>query len=116
MSFVCFSPLAQGLLLGKYDPAKPPVFEPGDHRLNSKAFSAEHLSKLQPKIDKLKGRFGNTIEDLASVALNYCLAMPHVACVIPGFRNQTQAACNLAADGRSLSADDVAFVQQTLKM
>lgn len=115
MTFVCFSPLAQGLLLDKYDPAKPPVFETGDHRLNSKAFGAESLLKLKPKLEKLKARFGGTIEDLASVAMNYCLAMPRVACVIPGFRNQRQAACNLAADGRALSAEDVKFVQEAMR-
>ncbi|MCL2639946.1 MAG: aldo/keto reductase, partial [Phycisphaerales bacterium] len=72
----------------------------------------ENLLALQPKIEKLKGRFGGSIEELAAAALNYCLAMPNVACVIPGFRNEKQAACNLAADGRYLSAEDVKFVQQ----
>jgi aryl-alcohol dehydrogenase-like predicted oxidoreductase len=115
ISFVAFSPLAQGLLLDKYDPTKPPTFEAGDHRQNSTKFSPENLSKLKPKIEKLKSRFGKTTEDLAAVALNYCLAMPNVACVIPGFRNQRQAACNLAADGRSLSPDDVKFVQEALR-
>jgi len=112
MSFVCFSPLAQGLLLGKFDPTKPPTFEEGDHRRNKASFSTENLLALQPKIEKLKSRFGSSIENLAAVALNYCLAMPNIACVIPGFRNEKQAACNLAADGRYLSADDVKFVQQ----
>jgi myo-inositol catabolism protein IolS len=116
MSFVCFSPLAQGLLLDKYDPANPPTFEPGDHRQNSKAFSAERLSALKPKIERLKSRFGQTIEDLAAVALNYCLAMPNVACVIPGFRNEKQAACNLqAADRPPLTPPDIEFIQAALK-
>jgi aryl-alcohol dehydrogenase-like predicted oxidoreductase len=115
MTFVCFSPLAQGLLLDKYDPSKPPTFEPGDHRQNSKAFSAERLATLKPKIEKIKSRFGSTTENLAAVALNYCLAMPNVACVIPGFRNEKQAACNLTADGHPLSAEDVKFVQDALK-
>jgi len=115
MSFVCFSPLGQGLLLGKFDPSKPPTFEAGDHRQNSKKFSVENLLALQPKVEKLKGRFGGTVEALAGVALNYCLAMPGVACVIPGFRNERQAACNLAADGRALTAEDVAFVQRVFQ-
>ncbi|MCL2646669.1 MAG: aldo/keto reductase [Phycisphaerales bacterium] len=115
MSFVCFSPLAQGLLLGKFDPSKPPTFEAGDHRQNSKKFSAENLLALQPKIEKLKSRFGSSIENLASVALNYCLAMPSVACVIPGFRNEKQAACNLSADNRPLTSADVTFIQQTFQ-
>lgn len=114
-SFVAFSPLAQGRLLDKFDPANPPQFEPGDHRLGSRAFSAEAIEELKPKLAKLKERFGDSVEDLAAMSLNYILAMPHVACVIPGFRNERQARCNVQASGRTLTAEDVAFVQETLK-
>src|SRR3954463_2346530 len=114
MTFVAFSPLAQARLLDKYDPSKPPEFEPGDHRKDSKSFGADAIAALKPKLQKLKDRFGSTTEDLASVALNYILAQPHVACVIPGFRNERQVRANLAGDGRALSADDVNFVRTTL--
>lgn len=114
MTFVAFSPLAQARLLDKYDPANPPTFEPGDHRQGSGAFSAEAIAELKPKLGRLKERFGDSIEDLASVALNYVLAMPNVACVIPGFRNERQVRVNLAASGRPLSSDDVKFVQEAL--
>ncbi len=113
ISFVAFSPLAQARLLDKYDPAKPPSFEPGDHRQNSAAFSAEAIAALKPKLGKLRDRFGDSIEDLASVALNYVLAHPHVACVIPGFRNERQVTVNVAGAGRYLSTGDVAFVRET---
>ena len=114
MSFVAFSPLAQARLLDKYDPSKPPQFEPGDNRGGKKEFSVDAITKLKPKLQKLKDRFGATTEDLASVALNYILAMPRVACVIPGFRNERQVKCNLAGDGRAMSAPDVEFVQKVL--
>ncbi len=114
MSFVAFSPLAQARLLDKYDPANPPTFEPGDHRQNSTAFSAGAILELKPKLAKLKSRFGDDISDLASVALNYVLAHPYVACVIPGFRNERQVSVNLSADGRPLSAEDVAYVREVL--
>lgn len=114
MTFVAFSPLAQARLLDKYDPTKPPQFEPGDHRQNSKAFKAEAIAELKPKLEKLKARFGSKTEDLAAMALNYILAQPRVACVIPGFRNERQVQCNLAADGRALSKEDVEFIRKTL--
>ena len=114
MTFVAFSPLAQARLLDKFDPTKPPTFEPGDHRQNSKAFSPEAIAELKPKLAKLKSRFGDSVEDLASVALNYILAMPHVACVIPGFRNERQAGVNVGAAGRDLSSEDIAFIQEAL--
>ncbi len=114
MSFVAFSPLAQARLLDKFDPANPPAFEPGDHRQNSQAFSAEAISELKPKLEKLKSRFGATTEDLVAVALNYILAMPSVACVIPGFRNERQARINVGAQGRELTPEDIAYVQEAL--
>ncbi len=114
MSFVAFSPLAQGLLLDKFDPEKPPQFEEGDHRRNSGRFIPEKLRALKPKLAKLQARFGATTEDLAAVAQRYVLNHPNVACVIPGFRNERQVACNLAAVGRELSVADMKFLEQSL--
>jgi aryl-alcohol dehydrogenase-like predicted oxidoreductase len=114
MTFVAFSPLAQARLLDKYNPDNPPEFEEGDHRRGSGAFSADAIAALKPKLQTLKERFGDSTEDLVAMALNYILAQPRVACVIPGFRNQRQAQCNVQASGRQLSQDDLAFIQQTL--
>lgn len=114
-TFVAFSPLAQGLLLDKFDPKNPPTFEEGDHRRNAKKFTTEELEKLKPRLEKLKKRFGSTVEDLAAMALNYLLAHPRVCCVIPGFRNERQARCNIAGAGRHLSADDVKYVREALQ-
>ena len=114
LSFVAFSPLAQGRLLDKFDPKNPPTFEPGDHRQNNGSFRAAAIAALKPKLEKLKARFGATTEDLAALAQNYILAQPRVCCVIPGFRNERQARCNVAAVGRSLTVADVEFVRMTL--
>jgi len=113
MSFVAFSPLNQGILLGKFDPQNPPKFEEGDHRKKDKRFTTEFLLTIQPKIEKLKSRFGSTVQDLSRAALQYDLAHPWVCCAIPGFRNLNQVQVNLAAQGKPLSADDVAFIRQT---
>jgi len=114
LSYVAFSPLAQGLLLDKFDPEKPPAFEEGDHRRNSGRFTPDKLRALKPKLAQLKARFGTTTEDLSAVAQRYLLNHPNLACVIPGFRNERQVACNLAAVGRELSAEDMAFIERTL--
>jgi aryl-alcohol dehydrogenase-like predicted oxidoreductase len=114
LSLVAFSPLAQGLLLDKFDPDNPPQFEPGDHRRGSERFSAESLRALKPKLAKLKARFGSTTEDLAAMALNFVLAHPNVACAIPGFRNERQARSNLSAAGRKLSQEEVEFIRAAL--
>ncbi|MCE0485017.1 MAG: aldo/keto reductase [Methylacidiphilales bacterium] len=114
LTFVAFSPLAQGILLDKYDPAKPPAFESGDNRKDHQAFGAENLKRLKPKLEKLKARFGSSTETLAATALNYILAQPRVACVIPGFRNENQARCNLGATKQELTPEDIRFIRDTL--
>lgn len=54
ITFVAFSPLAQGLLLGKYSASNPPQFDAGDHRKDSPRFQTENLEKLEPKIEAFK--------------------------------------------------------------
>lgn len=114
MSFVAFSPLEQAVLLDKYDPDNLPKFEDGDIRGSSARFKPENIRALKPKLARLKSRFGSTTEALASVALRYVLDYPQVACVIPGFRNDRQVACNLAATLRVLDAEDMAFIDAAL--
>jgi myo-inositol catabolism protein IolS len=114
MSFVAFSPLQKGLLLDKFDPEHPPQFDEGDIRRTDTRFGVEYLRSLKPKLAQLKERFGATTEDLAAVALRYVLNHPHVACVIPGFRNEQQVECNLGGVKRELSEADKAFIEQTL--
>ncbi|HVZ79394.1 MAG TPA: aldo/keto reductase [bacterium] len=113
MSFVAFSPLNQGILLGKFDPKAPPKFEAGDHRLGDKRFTTEELLKVGPKIERLKERFGGDVKSLARVALQYLLANPVVACVIPGFRNLGQVQVNLAGWDQPLAPGDLDFIRET---
>jgi aryl-alcohol dehydrogenase-like predicted oxidoreductase len=115
MSFVAFSPLAQGLLLGKYKPGQGvrERFEAGDMRRESGNFSEEHLAEMAPKVERLKGRFGEDVESLARVALQYILSFPNVACVIPGFRDVKQVRVNLASADHPLTTEEVGFVRQT---
>lgn len=108
--FVAFSPLGQGLLLDKFDPEKPPKFEEGDVRANNEQFTTEGLRKLKPKVERLKQRFGESVEELASAACRFVLAHEQVCSTIPGFRNKRQAVCNLkAAEDEPMTATDVDF-------
>lgn len=111
MSFVAFGPIGQGLLLGKYSASNPPKFDDGDHRKGARQFTAEGLAELEPKIAKLKERFGDDVKELARVAMQFLLAHEPVACVIPGFRNRRQVEVNLSAAGRPLTREDVDFVR-----
>lgn len=107
-------PLAQGLLLDKFDPRSPPRFAVGDHRNRKSWFRADALRVLQSRLAPLKRRFGGTTADLIRVALQYCLARaPHVA-VLAGFRSEAQVRTNLGAAGQPLTAADVQFIRDTM--
>ncbi len=111
ISFVAFSPLAQGLLLDKYKKDAPPKFESGDHRNRSDKFNQDNLAKLEPKLHKVKEHFGSSIEDLSRVALQFLLYYSVVGAVIPGFRNLNQVQVNLSAVDKPLSGDEFNFIR-----
>jgi len=115
MSFVAFSPLNQGLLLGKYSPKNPPKFPEGDHRLGDERFKKEFLEKLEPKIEKLKSKFGSETSDLSRVALQYLLSYNIVGCVIPGFRNKKQVEANLFGADMALTKEEAEFIRSVFK-
>jgi len=115
ISFIAFGPIAQGLLLGKYNKNNPPKFEPGDHRANSERFTIENLTKLEPKIEKLKEKFGSNVEELARAAFQYLLHLKVVGAVIPGFRNLSQVKVNLSKCDKPLADDEYAYIQSIFK-
>ncbi len=119
-TFVAFGPVDQGILLDKFDPERPPAFEPGDYRAGRKDFNPETLRDVRRKLAKVKERFGaspaagpeDTTALLSSIACRWVLAHDRVCSAIPGFRNARQAACNArAADDPPLSADDVQWLR-----
>jgi len=112
ISFVAFGPLGQGILLGKYSKDNPPIFGPGDHRARSERFKPEYLSLVEPKIEKLKSKFGSDLESLARAALQYVLYHNTVACVIPGFRNLHQVKVNLSAKDKPLTDEEFIFIRE----
>jgi aryl-alcohol dehydrogenase-like predicted oxidoreductase len=111
LSFVAFSPLAQGLLLGKFSSKTPPRFQEGDHRKNDQRFTVEEIAKLEPKVDALKKKFGAGTEDLSRVALQYILSYDITGCVIPGFRNRAQVEVNLKGADMKLTDGEISFIR-----
>ena len=112
ISFVAFRPIGQGLLLGKYNKDNPPKFEDGDHRKGLSRFSKESLEVLEPKLNKIKEKFGSSVEDLARVAMQFLLHYKIMGAVIPGFRNLNQVKINLSAMDKPLTVDEFEFVNR----
>ncbi len=116
ISFIAFGPLGKGVLLDKFDPDNPPTFEAGDVRANNPTFKADYLAKLKPVLEKVKAAYGETTEDLSSVCCRFVAGHPNVAGVIPGFRNQRQALCNVrGGEDEPLSEAQIAELREWFK-
>lgn len=115
MSFVAFSPLAQGLLLNKYHAQNPPTFANGDHRQRSARFTPEYIARVEKILAPLMECFGHETHHLARVALQYLLHQDVVAAVIPGFRNRHQVEVNLWGQDQPLTREEVRFIRQIVR-
>ncbi|MBL9002319.1 MAG: aldo/keto reductase [Phycisphaerae bacterium] len=118
--FVGFGPLDQGILLDKFDPARPPTFAEGDYRGGRKDFNPATLTGVREKLATARAKFGapaaaGTPEDVASLssmASRWVLAHPNVLSAIPGFRNERQARANVrAAADPPMSAEEVEWLR-----
>lgn len=100
VTLIAYSPLAQGLLTGKYSAAEPP---PGIRGLRWR----RHLARLEPLVRRLTeigaDHDGRTP---AQVALNWLVCQGAVP--IPGAKTAEQARHNAGGVGWSLSEDEVA--------
>jgi aryl-alcohol dehydrogenase-like predicted oxidoreductase len=101
VTLIAYSPLAMGLLGGKYTPENPP---PGNRRRMAKP---EYLAEIQPLIGLMRAigqaHGGKTP---AQVALNWTVCKGAVP--IPGAKNARQALDNAGALGWRLTGDEVA--------
>ncbi|UYZ13798.1 aldo/keto reductase [Brevibacillus sp. WF146] len=107
MGFIPYSPLAQGLLTGKFTKETKipeddvrrqfnPLFKDGEFEAN--------VEKAE-KIRTIADRYG---KPMAQVAVNWLLAKPAVATVITGAKNKEQVIQNVAAAEWKLLPEDVA--------
>nr|WP_290221898.1 aldo/keto reductase [Trichocoleus desertorum] len=104
VTILAYSPLAQGLLTGKYTVEN--YQEPTGARQWDSRFSRDGLEKLAPVIHLLQDlgtKYGRTP---AQVALNWLIAQGGVI-PIPGAKNAQQAQQNAGALGWTLSDEDV---------
>jgi aryl-alcohol dehydrogenase-like predicted oxidoreductase len=99
ITVIAYSPLAKGMVTGKYGPNNPP---PGPRR---RMYSSGKLQKAQPLIDLLAEIGAGHSKTPAQVALNWTICKGTVP--IPGAKNAKQAADNLGAMGWRLSLVEV---------
>jgi aryl-alcohol dehydrogenase-like predicted oxidoreductase len=99
-----WSPLAGGLLSGKFDPQKK---GPADARRSQFDFPPVDMERLPRVLAALRDVAGEQGVSVARVALAYLLAKPFVTSVIIGAKTKEQLADNLAASDVRLSAQQL---------
>jgi aryl-alcohol dehydrogenase-like predicted oxidoreductase len=101
--FIAYSPLAQGLLTGKYSIENPP---PGIRGTNH----ADALRKLPPVIKALQGVAQNHGKTVAQAALNWVICKG--ALPIPGAKTGNQAEENAGGAGWRMTDDEIALLDE----
>ena len=101
---IAYSPLALGLLTGKYSPQGP--FPKGVRGL----LFRQLLPKIQPLLQTLADIADQRQKTSAQVALNWCIAKGTLP--IPGAKSLAQAEQNLGALGWSLDSSEVEALDQ----
>lgn len=97
---IAYSPLAQGLLGGKYGLHN----RPGGVRAINPLFGTENLSRVEPLLDVLRQVAADVDAKPAQVALAWLLSLPNVV-AIPGASSVEQLEFNVAAAEIELSAE-----------
>lgn len=115
LSQIVWSPMAQGVLTGKYLPGQPApagsrAADPSMASIIEKFMSDELLTKVQ-NLKPLAEGLGLT---MAQFALAWVLQNSNVAGAIVGASNSEQIASNIAASGVEIPADVMAQVDQVL--
>ncbi|HIK45745.1 MAG TPA: aldo/keto reductase [Leptolyngbyaceae cyanobacterium M65_K2018_010] len=103
VTILAYSPLAQGLLTGKY--TQNADLKPAGARRLDPRFTAKGLALLQPLLQALQEIGEQRDRTPAQVALNWLVAQGNVL-PIPGAKNARQAAQNAGALGWELASED----------
>lgn len=109
VTILAYSPLAQGLLTGKYTPESAKTLQ-GARRIDPR-FSPNGLQKLEPLFSTLKDLSAKYDKTLAQVSLNWLVAQGNII-PIPGAKNANQAKQNAGALGWSLTPEEVELLRQ----
>ncbi|MGD1059108.1 MAG: aldo/keto reductase family protein [Solirubrobacteraceae bacterium] len=115
ISQIVWSPLAQGVLTGKYLPGEPP---PADSRAASDSMGGFIDRLIEPRVLEAVQRLRAVAEQagltMAQLALAWVLREPNVASAIVGASRPEQVHANASASGVVLSADTLDAIDEAL--
>jgi aryl-alcohol dehydrogenase-like predicted oxidoreductase len=110
LAILPWSPLADGLLSGKFDPDKK---GPADARRASFDFPPVNMERLPRVLTALRKVAEDTGTSVARVALAWQLTKPFVTSIIIGAKKPEQLSDNLAATELTLSSEHVKLLDES---
>jgi len=115
ISQIVWSPLAQGVLTGKYRPGEPP---PADTRAASESMNGfiDRLmdDRVLEAVQRLKPVAERAGLSMAQLALAWVLRQPNVASAIVGASRPEQVHTNASASGITLDEQTLAAIDEAL--
>jgi len=109
---VVYSPMAKGLLTGKYAPDA--TFPAGDVRADDPLFQGTRFHRNLELVERLRGVAQAHGVTVAQVALNWTLQHPAVTVAIAGAKRPAQVEENVGGQGWQFSPDEVRRIQTWL--
>ena len=110
IGFVPYSPLGRGFLTGDVKPAEE--YDEGDFRRTNPRFQGENFTKNKQAIDALSELAESKGITTPQLALAWLLAQGDDVAPIPGTRSQKRLEENVGATEVTLTADDLARIQE----
>lgn len=107
ISILAYSPLAQGLLTGKF--GREHQFDPQDNRAKNKLFLGENYERAQQALEKLRLIAERHQASVANLAIAWLIAQPQTQAIV-GARTAEQAVGNAKAATLQLSTEDLAEI------
>ena len=109
ISIIAYSPLAQGLLTGKFE--RGHTFEEGDNRAANKLFQGENYERALNALDRLRPLAEKYGVSVGQLSLGWLIAQPMTSAIV-GARNAEQAAQNAAAGDVEIDDDDLEAIDE----
>ena len=110
MGLTVWSPLAQGLLTGKYSGGIPKDSRGANTRWMERDLTEENIAKVK-KLGELAGDLGITIVQLA---IAWILRLPQISCAIVGATSVEQLEQNLSACGVTLDEETLTKIEKII--
>lgn len=111
IGFIPYTPLASGLLTGKYSPTSNLT----QRQLKNPLFSDENYANNLVKIEVLKTIAKRHQVSVSQVSLAWLLTRDFVTSIIPGAKTVEQMLSNMESANLELSSDEIQLIDQTFK-